>query len=79
MAKPVDLSGIGNELDGISLERLEEAYPDLASELERAVNGGATAEGIRRYALSRGMPKTWAAWLEQAARAVVSARALGGR
>ena len=70
MGKAVDLSGIGVALDEISLERLEESYPGLAGELEQAVNGGATAEGIRRYALGRGMPKTWAAWLEQAARAI---------
>lgn len=79
MAKKVDLSGIGLQLDAISLERLEEAYPGLADELEQAVSGGATADSIRRYALARGMPKTWAAWLEQAARAVASERAIGGR
>lgn len=73
MAKSVDLSGIGTELDAISLERLEEAYPDLATELETAVRGGATADTIRRYALARGMPKPWASWLEQAARAIGAA------
>ena len=72
MAKTVDLSGIGTELDAISLERLEEAYPGLADQVDLAVKGGATADTIRRYALARGMPKTWAAWLEQAARAISS-------
>lgn len=70
MAKRRDLSGIGTELDAISLERLEDTYPGLAWEVEQAVSGGATALEIRRYALIRGMPKDWAAWLEQAARAI---------
>lgn len=71
-AKPaweVALNGIGRQLDEVSWERLEERYPDLASQVERAVSVGAPPEHIRRYALARGMPSGWANWLEQAARA----------
>lgn len=70
LAKTADLSAIGAELDLISLSRLEETYPALVGAIERAIVDGATSDQIRRYALGLGMPKTWAAWLEQAARAM---------
>ena len=66
----LDLTPIGFELDLVSLSALEDRYPALAGSLSDAVSRGATPEHIRRYALQRGMPRTWATWLEQAARAL---------
>lgn len=68
--KAFNLSSIGIELDLISLERLEERYPNLAAAISAAIADGASPADIRRYALTHGAPKPWAEWLEQAARAV---------
>jgi len=65
-----DLNGIGYELDRLSFLHLEERYPRLAERIEGAVVRGATSGQIRRFALRRGMPPEWVAWLEYAARAV---------
>lgn len=62
------MDALGLVLDRISFERLEEQYPDLAVELEAIVSAGAGPAEVRRYALGRGMPRSWVAWLENSAR-----------
>ena len=64
-----DLSRITAALDRASLARLEEAYPELAAEVIRSVQSGATPDEIRRHALSNGEPWAIARWLAKAARA----------
>ena len=73
MATPTqtpDLSAIGAELDQISLQKLEETYPTLANTISQAIHQGATAADVRRFALAHGVPRSWADWLCQAARAL---------
>lgn len=66
----VDLADLGFELDLISLERLEDQYPALASKIANKVEAGFTPAEIRRYVLAHSGSRGWAAWIEQAARAV---------
>jgi len=69
-SKPIDLSGIGDELDRLSLEALEAKYPVLAGEITHVIDRGASSEQVRRYAIRRRLPPEWVAWLESSARAV---------
>lgn len=69
-ARDFALWQLGNRLDRIAFDRLEELYPDLAADLENAITMGIEPAEVRRYAIRAGMPKTWVAWLENAARAV---------
>ena len=65
------LAELGQELDRISFYQLEAKYPTLAEGIEDAIAQGAGVAEVRRFALRRGMPPEWVAWLENAARAVV--------
>jgi len=69
IAQLLDLSPIGDELDKMSFENLEERYPELSRRIVEAMDAGAEPAAIRRYVLSYGMSTGWANWLEQAARA----------
>lgn len=59
---------LGRPLDAVSWQALEDRYPVLAQAVRDAAENGYTPQQIRQYILQRGMPMSWARWLEQAAR-----------
>ena len=72
MAKILQLDALGEALDQISLQWLNDNYPELAEALDRQVERGAAPDQVRRYVVAHTGRLELALRMEQAARALAT-------
>ncbi len=68
MSQPPLEKILGRPLDEVSWQALEDRYPAVAAAVREATTNYYSPQQVRQYILQRGMPMSWACWLEQAAR-----------
>lgn len=68
----MELEILGDALDAVSLQWLNDNYPELAEALAREMDLGATPVQVRRYVMGRTQRLELALRCEQAARALAA-------